>query len=286
MAVAPFIPELWEKELLTSKAKRARVAQPGIINRDYEGQIRSQGDTVNINSLGALTVEDHIRNEDAPDPEVLSTTAQKLTITEDKIVSFYIDDADRLQVAGDLENPAAAEAARQMSRVQDAFLIGTMLAGAGVSLDSAELASAGDAYDYLVDVATALDEAEEADEVGRFALITPAFRGLIRKDARFVGSGAAEADARLRNGVVGEAAGFTLVLTPSVTVAGQAHVIAGHGSATTLAEQMVKTEKLRSEKRVADLVRSRHLYGASVIRPLALAAGEVTVGAGDDGTED
>ena len=54
MAVTTFIPELWSARLLYALDK-AHVAT-NLVNREYQGIIANQGDTVHINSIGAITV--------------------------------------------------------------------------------------------------------------------------------------------------------------------------------------------------------------------------------------
>ena len=56
MAIDNFIPEIWANELQMALEKALVFAQPGIINRDYEGQITQAGDTVRINQIGDITV--------------------------------------------------------------------------------------------------------------------------------------------------------------------------------------------------------------------------------------
>jgi hypothetical protein len=77
----------------------------------------------------------------------------------------------------------------------------------------------------------------------------------------------------LANGVLGQVAGFTLLQSNNVynTANDNYKIIAGHSMAWTLAEQIVKTEAYRMEKRFADAVKGLHVYGAKVVRPDALA---------------
>ena len=41
-----FIPEIWAARILASLKKSHIFGQPGVINRDYEGEITQAGDTV------------------------------------------------------------------------------------------------------------------------------------------------------------------------------------------------------------------------------------------------
>ena len=76
MAITTFIPELWSARLLYALEK-SHVAT-NLVNRDYEGVIANQGDTVHINSIGAVTVKDYTKNTNIADPEVLTTADRPL----------------------------------------------------------------------------------------------------------------------------------------------------------------------------------------------------------------
>ena len=104
MAVTNFIPELWSARLLDALEKTHVAAN--LVNRDYEGEIRGQGDTVHINSIGSITVKDYAKNTDISAPETLSTTDQTLEISQAKYFNFQIDDVDAAQAAGDLMDKA------------------------------------------------------------------------------------------------------------------------------------------------------------------------------------
>ena len=63
MALTTFIPELWAARLLAN-LEEAHVAT-AFVNRDYEGEIKQQGDTVRVNSLGPVTVKNYDANAKA-----------------------------------------------------------------------------------------------------------------------------------------------------------------------------------------------------------------------------
>ena len=79
MAVTNFIPELWSARLLNALDKSHVFAN--VVNRDYEGDIKKMGDTVHINTIGAVTIGTYTQNTDfTSGPETLATTDQTLTI--------------------------------------------------------------------------------------------------------------------------------------------------------------------------------------------------------------
>ena len=62
MAVDDFIPELWTAKILVALRKKAVAGQ--LVNRDYEGEIRRAGNTVNITSINDVTISDYTEHTD------------------------------------------------------------------------------------------------------------------------------------------------------------------------------------------------------------------------------
>jgi hypothetical protein len=81
--------------------------------------------------------------------------------------------------------------------------------------DHAVTPTAANAYDYLVDLGTALSE-NNVPMLGRWAVVPPWYHALLLKDERFVGNGTGYNQAVLQGGVVGEAAGFQIHLSNNV----------------------------------------------------------------------
>ena len=162
MAVTTFIPELWSARLLYALDK-AHVAT-NLVNREYQGIIANQGDTVHINSIGAITVKDYTKNTDIADPDALTTTEQTLVIDQCKYFNFQVDDVDNVQAAGDLVDTAMSRAAYSLADVADAYLLKTIAAGAAsgntVGAASGPIAlTAANVYENIVKLRTKLDKA-------------------------------------------------------------------------------------------------------------------------------
>jgi len=281
MTVTNFVPDIWSARILTALS-RTSVAG-GCVNRDYEGDIANYGDTVHITSLVEPTIGDYTPHVDITIEDV-DDVDSVLTIDQAKYFAFEVDDVEKRQAfnGGRVLTEQARKAAYKLRDVADAYVAGLMAAGidAGNLVAEQTLAAASDAYDLLVDLGTILDEDNVPDE-GRWAVVTPAFYGLLKKDDRFVGSGDAQAAATRTNGMVGEAAGFTIRKSnnaPNGPGAGAGKlVIAGYNGAVSYAEQINKTEAARKEKGFADIVKGLHLYGAKVVRPTGLAAADVII---------
>lgn len=282
-----FIPTVWSATILVALQKALVYAQANIVNRDYEGEIREMGNTVNINSIGDPTIFDYTKNTDMPGAETLTGAQRQLTITQGKAFNFQVDDVDRVQQQPKVMDTALSRAAYKLADTADQYL--SQLMYAGCTLNTIGTASSpivaptptpgsSGAYEQLVDLGTLLDQ-QNVPTDGRWAVLPPWYHGVLVKDSRFVSYAAIDV---LYNRQVGEAAGFAILVsnnTPSFAApSGAANqtvrnvVLAGHEMAATYAEQINEVEAYRPERRFGDAVKGLHLYGGTVVRPEAIAA--------------
>lgn len=279
MAIDNFIPAIWSARLLANLNNVHVYAQPGVINTDYEGEIRNVGDTVKINSIGRITIGNYSKNTSIGTPEVLDGAGQILEIDQSKYFNFMVDDVDAVQQTPKVMNAAMQEAGWGLNDVADQALAALH---SEVSSDNyigseaspkTDLGTATTAYNYLVDLSVILDEDNVPSE-GRWVIVPPWFHGVILKDSRWAGSGAEGADARLQNGMVGTAAGFRVLKSNNVastTATTKFKIMAGHSIAWSFAEQIVKVEAYRPPDFFADAMKGLHVYGYKVTRPTAMA---------------
>lgn len=275
MSVTNFIPTIWSARLLRHLDKKHVYAN--LLNRDYEGEIKNFGDTVKINQIGDVTIKNYQKSTDIEAPEELSGEQLMLTIDQAKYFNFGIDDVDAAQVNPKLMDKAMMRAAYGMNDVTDKFAANLLYVGsdAGNTLGTDEspiVPTATDAYDTLVDLSTILTEANVPMD-GRWVVVPAWFHGLLLKDKRFVGNGTDYNKAILEGGEVGVASGFRVSLSNNVpnTTGAKYKIIAGTNEAGSYAEQILKTEAYRPEKRFSDAVKGLHVYGAKVLQPKCLA---------------
>lgn len=275
MSVTNFIPTIWSARLLRHLDKKHVYAN--LLNRDYEGEIRNFGDTVKINQIGDVTIKNYQKSTDIEAPEELSGEQLMLTIDQAKYFNFGIDDVDAAQVNPKLMDKAMMRAAYGMNDVTDQFAANLLYVGSDAENvlgtdESPIVPTADDAYDALVDMSTLLTEANVPME-GRWVVVPAWYHGLLLKDKRFVGNGTDYNKAILEGGEVGVAAGFRVSLSNNVpnTTGTKYKIIAGTNEAGSYAEQILKTEAYRPEKRFSDAVKGLHVYGAKVLQPKCLA---------------
>lgn len=275
MAITNFIPEVWSAQLLSSLKKTLVFAGPGVANRNYEGEIADKGDTVKITSISRPTVATYTKNSTTITPETLTDAQRSLLIDQSKYFAFEVDDIDLRQSAngGALMAEAAQEAAYALGDTAD-----QLVAGLYTGVDSANaisttsITSAALALTGLVNLKVKLDVANVPTQ-GRYVIVPPWYHGLLLQNTSFIDLSASGSADALRNGTVGRAFGFdVLVSNNCVNVTGDDWIVqAGYPGALSFAEQIVKVEAYRPESAFSDALKGLHLYGAKLVRPTGIA---------------
>ena len=279
MALTTFIPELWNARLLNALDKAHVFA--GLVNRDYEGEIKKQGDTVHINTIGEVTIGTYTKDTDfTSGPQALTATDSTLVINQAKYFNFAVDDIDTAQAAGDIMDKAMQRAAYGLADAADKYLA-DQLAAAITTANGNQVGTTAVAltkenvYENIVKMKTILDKAN-VPTTGRWLVVPPEMVALILQDDRFVKTGGTKAEDTLANGWVARAVGFDIYESNNCNSATASStttytITAGDEGACTYAEQISDTEAYRPEKRFADAVKGLHLYGAKVVDPKRLA---------------
>jgi len=245
-----------------------------LVNRDYEGDIRNQGDTVKINQIGDITVNNYTKGSNIT-YESVDGTPTTLTIDQAKYFAFKVEDIDQVQANVNLVDGAMARASYALRDVVDKHIAAhytdvTNTIGDDTTPES--ITSANKAYEALVDLRTALDE-KNVQSTGRFVVVPPAFYAYMLKDSRFVAAGTSKTDSVLANGFIGQAAGFDIYQSNNVpnTTGTLYKVMAGTRQGISYAQQILSTEALRLEGTFSDAVRGQLVYGSVTVQPNALA---------------
>ncbi len=188
--------------------------QAGVINRDYEGEIRNVGDSVKINAIGSITVGSYTKNSDINDPEDITGAGTTLLIDQANYFNFQVDDIDRVQARPDVMSEAMREAGYALKDELDGDLAALW---SQVSADNfigtngspkTDMGTAGYPLNYLLQLATILDQNNVPTD-GRWVIIPPWYKELLLKgDTRILNPGTPQAEMRLANGNIGHIAGF------------------------------------------------------------------------------
>ena len=286
-----FIPEIWSGKLIENFYDATVLS--AISNTDYEGEIRSMGDTVNIRTTPEITIQTYVKGQtlsvENPDKAKL-----QLVIDKGEYFACVEDDVDQVQSDIALMDQWSKDASERMKIKIDERVLTDLLtdvsadnkgATAGRISGNLNLGVAGtplsltksNVIDSIVDAGTVLDEAN-CPEQDRFLVIPAKMAGLIKqsdlKDASITGDNTSP----LRNGRLGMIDRFTVYVSHNLYKSGsEFSCIAGHKMGFTFASQMTNMETIRSETTFGNIIRGLQVYGYKVVKPEALATMVVSV---------
>ena len=267
-----FIPEIWSKKLNQLLEKNCVMMQ--CVNRNWEGEIKQQGDKVKIITPAPVSVS--TLTSDNITYSSLSPTSQELEIDQKKFFAFKIDDVAKVQSNADIMEAHLANAKKAIEEVQDTYLLGMHTSVTAentvgseespITLDKSTI------YEQFVKLALALKNSDAVSAGAKpWVVINPAIESYLLQSPEFINAYKV-ADETLREGAIGRIAGMdVLVSTNLVDVDSKYYVLAGTNDAITFASQLAKIESLRDKDSFSDLVRGLYLYGAKTVQPKALA---------------
>lgn len=270
MALTNFIPTVWSARLQENLHKALVYAS--VADTQYEGDVRNMGDTVKIGAIGPITVSSYTRNTTISSPQTLAAADGILAIDQGKYFNFAVDDADKAQMNVDVMDAAMREAAYAVGDAIDQYIAafhsqaGNTIGSDGSPIVPTPSTAGTAAYEYLVDAGVLLDEDNVPSE-GRWAIVPPWFYGMLQKDNRFVANAGLPGESALRNGIVGEAAGFQIRKSNNVvnTSATKYKLLCGGIGAIAFVGQVTEIEGYRPPDRFADAVKGLFIYGGKVV---------------------
>lgn len=271
-AYSAFIPEIWSQKLNNILEKECVMLQ--CVNRNWEGEIRNQGDKVKIITPAEVSIS--TLGSDSISYSELEPTSMDLVIDQKKFFAFKINDVAQVQANTDIMEAHLKNAKKAIEEVQDAYLLSqhTNVATDNVvgsdetpvSLDKSTI------YSQFVKLALCLKNSDAVSAgVRPWVIINPTIESYLLQSTEFIGAHNV-ADETLREGAIGRIAGMDVLVSTNLTaVDGKFYVLAGTNEAITFASQLAKIESLRDKDSFSDLVRGLYLYGAKTVQPKALA---------------
>ena len=267
-----FIPEIWSQQLNKLLEKECVMLQ--CVNRNYEGEIANQGDTVKIITPAKVTVSTLGSTNITYDE--LEPESQDLIIDQKKFFAFKINDVAQVQSNTDIMLAHLANARKAIEEVQDSYLL-SMHSNVGqantVGSEEAPIAlSKTTIYEQFVKLALCLKNSDAMTSGQRpWVVINPTIESYLLQSSEFI-TAYNVADTTLREGAIGRIAGMDVLVSTNLTaVDSKYYVLAGTNDAITFASQLAKIESLRDKDSFSDLVRGLYLYGAKTVQPKALA---------------
>lgn len=281
MAVKNFIPQIWSSRLL--KHLDMNLVFKSLVNTDYEGEIKNYGDTVRVNQIGNIKVENWAKTQNVV-PQDLDSTQAILTIDQARYFAFQVYDVDAAQANVNLMDAAMERAAYSLAKDIDTFIAGKYKE-AGIKLDNGYTVVSGEAsnggitaYDLIVEISSKFDEKNVPDS-GRWLVIPPWFHAMLLKSDEYKMA----VENYKTTGVIPRVAGIQILKSNNLQTKTESntlyhYLMGGTNMAISFAMQVQTTEAMRSASNFADVVRGLVLYGAKVFYPEALVSVKVKRG--------
>lgn len=276
-----FTPEVMSKKMLRNLD--ANSVWKGLVNHNWEGEIKEAGDTVIINQYGDIAVKDYVIGT-AIEYEHPEGDNLILKVDQQKYFAFFIDKISRVQAKPELINGYFDRAKVAINLEKDTYL--STLAFAGIDAGNIKNTTGltkDTVYGYFTALMGKLRWANvlQSNGVGfdgkrPFAVVDPDVLGVILAAPENLKS-TAEGDKTSREGTVIRFAGFDIKVSTNANKE-EKKVIVGTTEAITLADQITETQTVRDKDAIGGAYCSGlYVYGAKVVQPKALAGGTVTI---------
>lgn len=278
-----FVPQIWSGKMI--QKLYASTCFGEIANTDYEGEIKSKGDSVNIRTNPDIAINDYELGQDLTYQTPASDLVE-LQINKGKYFAFRAEDVIKVQSDLRLMENWSDDAGQNMKIAIDRVVLGASFADvvaenagatAGAESASINLGATGapvavtkaDVIDIIVDCGTILDE-QNVPDTDRWIVLPAWMTGMLKKsdlrDASITGDGTSP----LRNGRIGMIDRFTVYQSNNLakTVDGTTNVtnvIFGHKKSLTFASQMTQMEELAHPTKFGRLVRGLNVFGHKTI---------------------
>ncbi len=287
-----FVPQIYSQKVLNFF--RTKSVVEAITNSDYYGEISAFGDTVRVIKEPVITVSNYLRG-DTLTSQALTDNELTLALDQAKFFQFEVDDIETKISHIGWQALATDSAAYALKNSFDQDVLTEMsleanVLAANISNDTEHAnlldLSTPDALLNEISKLSRLLTQQDVPEEGRWLVISPVgMETLAKADSKLINMDFNGGMADLGNGLVssGKLRGFSLFMTnnaPTFSTLTTVHthdvLMAGHMSSTATVSAILDTEVIRSTTTFADIIRGKHVYGRTVIRPEALAISHCT----------
>jgi hypothetical protein len=276
MAYENFIPTVWN-EAIQRELEGSYVFVEDC-NRQFEGDVKKQGDSVRILGVGKPTIKKLDRESasgDIDSPEELEDSSVTMYVRQISYFNYMVGDVDRAQAVNGLMDALSKETSEALADEVDAYVAGFATDEGVEALYSTPVkvvsGAAGSGERNVLDV---LDEAiqrlyehdvKNSTEV--IVTVSPRFYTLFKRAYIQRGS---DNEEYLKNGRVARYGNVTVKMSNNVKKSEDGatdNIMIRTKRAIAFAQPLTHTEAYRPESKFADAVKGFILYDAQVVRP-------------------
>lgn len=259
MSYSKFKPQVWAQ--IIDRELKKNLVFGMLANRNYQGLIQNEGDSVKIPSISAVTIQDYTGadltfSEDEGNEQIIQ-------IDKAKAFAIVMDDVDKAQAVNGVMDLRTQNAVYRMADAVD-----TELAKLEAKVKKRVTCTLGTdkVSQKIIDLAVALDESN-VPTTGRWLVISPATYGELIKEIPTISTGENTFEVN-KTYYVGEWAGFSIYKSNNVVYdnSGKTYKnLAGITPGITLAMQLNKIDAGKFEKSFKEYVKGLNLFGCDVL---------------------
>jgi hypothetical protein len=265
MAITNYRSTIWHAGLLENFHQNLFVIPT--LNSSYEGDIVNGGEIVKITGFTQPTINTY---SGTITRQALTDSSQSLAIDQKKYFAFLVDDVDKVQAAGSFDQ-VLTDAGAGLADVAEDYVLNAMVTN-GTSAGTTAVTTNALADAAVKLIRTALVKAKVPTQDRYLAVNPEAAAYLMDTGGTLFKANEAASDETLRNGVIGRYRGFTVIETPSASLANSAKpcFVGYHGRSVAFVNQIIKTRAQTALDAFGDQIDGLNVYGGKVLRATAV----------------
>ena len=256
MANTIILKDFLVKETIDLLDRNMVVAPRG--NRQFEGQLKQQGDTVTVQTFPRITITTGGTAGDDISATDWAITAENLQVVGVAQANAVVKDVEALKSNLNLQQEVAKGLAYSLSKIYDNDIMQKAIAGAGNAVATIAL-SATNIYAEIEKMRVLLSADDAMDDAALF--LTPAAASFLRQSSMRDGFKEGS-DVRKERTYVGKVSGFSVFETTNDAMAG--FMVAFDRNAVHFVEQMMKMDFRKEPKGFRTNIILEALYQSKV----------------------
>lgn len=270
MAYQNFVPEVWVDAIQRDLERNHIFATD--CNREYEGEVSKQGDSVRILGVGKPTITTVGAKSfgKLDDPETVEDSSVIMYIDQMSYFNYQIGDIDKIQAKGGIMEALNAETSEGLADAQDTFIARLAASKEAIKLNNSAVQLTKENILPQLDLAMQRLYENDVKRTTKIVIDMDPATYTVFKQA-YSGSDTNNSEL-LANGAVEKYYGAYVKLSNNVhktTESGHtvANIMIRTQRAIAFACPKIHIEPYRPEKSFADAVKGFALYGAKIVRP-------------------
>ncbi|MEG0178319.1 MAG: hypothetical protein RR424_08905 [Oscillospiraceae bacterium] len=265
MAYQNFIPTVWNTAINRELEKSLVFAEN--TNRQYEGDVRQQGDSVRILGVGKPTITRTTdKNIELTAAEKVEDTSITMPISQIAYFNYKVDDIDKRQAVKGVMDALSAETSQGLADEVDKYIAKLATAREAVKLDeAATLITKDNILEYIDRALERLYMNNVRPSSPITATVDPTFYMRLKQAYTKLDT---DNSGMMKNGRVGMYGNVTIKMSNNVADTGGTKLIQlKTDRAIAYVKPMTHTEAYRPENGFSDAVKGFILFDAKIVRP-------------------